>query len=237
MKHILITLAFAAIVCSCTKPPQSVDGSIFIVTKGGESVKLGLVEVSVFDYDSLNSYIQDCIRQDSDSIARNMHRVVELVSKANAAKQHYDSIYAAWNDATYGTKSYNELYAASDLALEQQLEASLNAIRAMYFGRNAFEYNAALESNYSKLGHPKSKLKTDADGKFSLSLPEGKYAVCASAKRLVGEDTEYYDWMTFFEVKENTPNQVMLSNNNMGDDCETCLVGTKTLPALPELKH
>ena len=72
-------------------------------------------------------------------------------------------------------------------------------------------------------GLPEGKIKavTDADGKFFLKLPAGRYALVASAERRVASETEQYYWLVWVDVDGKEPRQIMLSNQNMlGENSE-----------------
>ncbi len=59
--------------------------------------------------------------------------------------------------------------------------------------------------------------KTDADGKFSLSVPAGNtYVILAKASREVGDDTECYYWIQDVDLtRANDGLSIMLSNDNL----------------------
>jgi hypothetical protein len=74
--------------------------------------------------------------------------------------------------------------------------------------------------------------KTDADGKFSLSVPQGRYVIAAQASRSVFRDTEYYYWLV--AVDGTKPQALMLSNDNqVQTGCAECV----RLPAPPPPPH
>ena len=66
-------------------------------------------------------------------------------------------------------------------------------------------------------GLPKTSIstKTNADGKFSLKLPSGKYLITARATREATEKEEYF-WCVWINAESKTQS-IMLSNDNMTD--------------------
>jgi hypothetical protein len=50
---LFLLIAFAG----CSPQEEKINGSIFIVTKGGENFKLGLVTVSIFDRQQIEPYL------------------------------------------------------------------------------------------------------------------------------------------------------------------------------------
>jgi hypothetical protein len=81
-------------------------------------------------------------------------------------------------------------------------------------------------------GVPEGKVKTvtDADGKFNMNLPTGKYALVASSQRRVGTTTEDYSWLVWVDVNSDGAKQITLSNQNMlGEDSEESIFKVKEL--------
>lgn len=61
------------------------------------------------------------------------------------------------------------------------------------------------------------KATSDSDGKFSITIPaKGKYALLARASRQLLDKTEKYDWFLYVSFEDNnSPKNIMLSNNNL----------------------
>jgi hypothetical protein len=81
-------------------------------------------------------------------------------------------------------------------------------------------------------GLPEGKIKavTDADGKFSMKLPSGKYALVASSERRVVNTTEEYYWLIWVDIDGKEPKQIMLTNQNLlGQDSEDGVFKLKEL--------
>ena len=63
---------------------------------------------------------------------------------------------------------------------------------------------------------PVTTTKTDADGKFSLVLPEkGRFAVAARAGRLLANTEERYCWIVWITDRDLKEKKIVLSNDNM----------------------
>lgn len=79
-------------------------------------------------------------------------------------------------------------------------------------------------------------VKTDADGKFSISIPKsGKYAILANSKRQVMDTSENYQWAVWVATKKNSKVNLMLANDNLIETgCSDCII-SKPLPTYIQL--
>ncbi len=69
---------------------------------------------------------------------------------------------------------------------------------------------------FDNLLHSQNAAKTDADGKFTLTLPVGeRIALAAHAGRQTPGDLEEYYWLVWFTPRDSTENRIMLSNDNL----------------------
>ena len=59
-----------ALAAGCAKNPQAVDVQVFIVTRGGESVKLGLVEVCAVPLDKAAESLRPAIAGRDAALAK-----------------------------------------------------------------------------------------------------------------------------------------------------------------------
>ena len=67
-----------------------------------------------------------------------------------------------------------------------------------------------------------AKATTNADGQFSMIVPNQKMALFASSSRNVLGDTEDYYWLIWVDKEEK---HIMFSNNNTYEtQCPTCIV-------------
>jgi hypothetical protein len=186
----MLTLVFASIPAQA----ETLSGQVFIVTGGHESIKLGLVEVGLFDLkdvvDSVAATTQRW-KEERKAIEPLVKAAEELEATAERVRMNaphgiaYDAARETWEKAmklSSEVKGYARLLASSTLIFES-------------------------------LPPPILKTKTDADGNFALELPHGgSFAVGARSSRQVGEKKEYYDWMVKLEPRTS---KIMLSNDNM----------------------
>ena len=64
--------------------------------------------------------------------------------------------------------------------------------------------------------------KTDADGKFTLTLPPGKYVFAATASRSVFKDTEQYAWLVNVDASKPVQGLLLSNDNEIKTGCGTC---------------
>lgn len=197
---------------------SSIAGQVFVVTKGGENIKLALVGVSAIPEKQIREYL---------STSQNLKR--EVLDKMVSAKKEWqaatlskEAASARWSTLYRGgdgkgaeeDKAWNESKACEEfesLKFTQYMEANTAWLRF-----KSGEYY------FAELPVGVNSSKTDADGKFKLDLPAGKYALAAKSSRHVFGNTEEYYWIVF--VNASSQNQsVMLSNDNLFDtECSDC---------------
>jgi len=86
------------------------------------------------------------------------------------------------------------------------------------------DYFDSAQFYFEGLPTPVGTSKTDADGKFALSVPAGKYVIAANSSRDVGKDTESYFWLVLVDTTSRPNQSVMLSNDNMFETkCKECV--------------
>ncbi len=192
------------ILTGCWNSPKEVKGSVFIVTQGGESVKLGLVKVVVVDSSDIFRIIdpkREAARKKIDSLSPALGVAREEFLKAKLQELEAEQMHS---------KSLNE---------RQKIYDSVNAIfknkMEIYSDKLTGISPLSWSSHYlDSLPKLIDSTKTDADGKFSFMLKPGKYAFIATASRKVGDSNEDYDWCVIVDVNSNTK-EIFLSNDNM----------------------
>lgn len=164
---------------------RTIEGQIFIRTKGGENVKLSLVDVLLFD---------------EKVIAAN------LDAKRKVAEPIYEALQPLVKAAR---KKYDDAIKASDFLhpLERQAgDAWENILGKADYAHSALYY-------FSDLPAALQTTKTDADGKFSFKITSASYVLVAASRRSAGKETESYHWMIKFTV--DADKKVMLANDNL----------------------
>ncbi len=207
-----------------TVSKSTISGQVFIVTKGRDNIKLALVEVAAIPEQSVSQHIkikhenglqQQKLLLPAYEAAKKEYEKAEAVEVRNAEvvrKRHdsgrgvYVDQWAAWNKASAVYSSKRESW----LKIKNQYD---------HFDSGQFYFE--------KLPASAAVSKTDADGKFGLSLTGGKYVIAATTSRQIGRDEETYYWLIF--ANTSTLNQpLMLSNDNeFATKCKECVQANK----------
>lgn len=184
--------------CSKISPSREVSGQVFVVTRGGESIKLGLVEVRLYEASQAERAFTDW-RQSVEG---------ECEPKFNELERQARVILAEAERRENGTREQN---------FHEQLDAGLVRQTAVIYlsdipGRRPALFNgAAALRNLPK--EALARAKTDAEGKFSMAVPRfGSYVIVAAARREIGGETENYYWAVRLRKGEG---QILLNNDNL----------------------
>ena len=217
-----------------------IDGQVFIVTGGHESVKLGLVAIAACRPDEFTSAVGltksqieseraklDDIRLRADESVAAASQLEDAVSKASILPEppKLDDIRPRADESV--EKELKELAAASqlkdavskasilDTLLSEYSKLKVNAENLADRVRRRTEYLNSAGPYFKNLPRPIALVKTDVDGKFKLELPSSidQVIIVASATREVFGPRENYFWA----VKVKPPATIMLSNDNLAD--------------------
>jgi hypothetical protein len=188
----------------CSQSDVDVSGDIFIVTKGAQNIKLGLVQVGIFSDNVIQQHMLSKHKVAEKALAKiePMKRNLEL--DASMYKQIVDMVKLAYKyGPSYEVKKKLDKDTQEYSDILNQIKKNSDEIK---YYQGAFYYEG--------LPSPLFTAKTDADGKFTLKLKPGKYALAAAASREVPGDTEDYYWLIWITVDPKQQNKIMLSNDN-----------------------
>jgi hypothetical protein len=209
-RNAAVTIICATLLAAGDVGGRTIEGQIFIVTRGGNSIKLGLVEVAAFPREEAQAAIVKVTEQlsaEREEIQKITKETSTIEREATATKR---ALMEAWNNARYGTKDYDKAKSAYELASE--LSDDLSRLESLIDQRRRYLFSS--RPYFAALPPPIAKGKTDADGNFVLKLPMlGDFVVGANATRLAGSETEYYSWLVSTDP-EGAP-KLALSNDNM----------------------
>ncbi len=223
-------------------PDITLDGEVFIVTKAGESVKLGLVPVDLIPLGDLLPYLNKKVATATNEVAR----LEPLVKAAQAECEIQENPALALekelrvaspfqleriglpNDAQGRADArrseLNERLAVLQARKEWADEKLKSAVKwdelekSLQFYRFGFYFDS--------LPPPLRTTKTNADGKFQINIPRsGSYVLAAVATRHVGESTESYYWLVKADTRGESPLKIMLSNDNLLQGLPGALLG------------
>lgn len=211
---------------------RSISGQVFVVTKGGENIKLALVGVFAITESEFLQYLAASTSikrgaQDKLILAENEEKESRAAKKAAEDRMSDLHDFYLKKDST-DRGAYKRFSDSSEYWEASKIrEAAENAwsIKLMAEISARVEFRSFKTGAYYFSGLPAgiSTSKTDVDGKFKLDLPAGKYALAAKSSRHVFGNTEEYYWIIW--VNTSSQNQsVMLSNDNMFEtQCSDCV--------------
>ena len=205
MKKLLHVLFIAAIVISGSANGREITGQVFIVTKEHESVDLGSASISIYPLDSVQSVIESvdadlkADREKTAGLESSMERAYKAASQAS------DQL---WNDAIASSSRNRNVFKAVER--ERSLAKDLLYLERVVRDRLNFLLGSApYFRKLNELYQPVASTRSDADGQFSISIPDsGEFAIVAYAERQTFDKTEKYFWIV--PVAE----RIDLSNDN-----------------------
>ena len=187
-------------------PDITINGEIFAVTKQGQRINLGRVEVNAFSIDTLLPYLVERREEGDDQLSI-------IWKKSKAAKNEYD-------------KAFQEV----EYAFRWDFDKTDEALKAREAAERKWQKLRAEEEEIASCGFffrnlpaPLTSTKTNSDGKFNIRIPgSGLHIITASATRQVSDDAEAYYWLKEIDPKDGSEQAVILSNDNVAstDDIE-----------------
>lgn len=197
---------------------QEISGQIFVVTQAKDNIKLALVNVTAIPQEEFDQYLK--VKK-----TQKLEQQKLLYLKYKRAKEDLPLQEEYFNASSNWANLLSDLHPKrQQTKLEEKLMEDTKATIAAYKATLA-EYEAFDNTEFLMDGLPNSKFisKTDADGRFTLTLPKGKYVIAANSNRNVINVVETYHWLVW--VDSSSANQkLMLSNDNLLETrCNTCV--------------
>ena len=198
-----LTLGFILCTMGCS-PDRQVSGQVFVVTKGRENVKMGLVHIHAVTAEQLAPIAAELLKTCKQADLKERQALAEQVADLAALRQFETELgalqpvglnlpeFRAWQEESAQRRSSG---AARDT---ESTDSEALLLRAFLFDRL-----------------PVAEGKTDADGRFNLNLKSSpKVWLLAQAERTTGKDTERYFWAHAVKDGRDT-NPVLLSNDSL----------------------
>jgi hypothetical protein len=197
---------------------KEIDGQIFIVTKGGETIRLGDVEVTLFDLRQMWTCINSNALQWSNALAIAQAKVDEAksnydalykddIDKFSSAKKYHDNIMQT---ASPGTPEWEQAFEWSTklttkinnlVELKNSSDAKSKLDHAIWKREFQWDYiNWPKIVNLIAAGcdtDDRQTTTTDSDGRFKFVVPSSSpdVVIYAKAERQVGNDKEKLLWL------------------------------------------
>lgn len=196
-----LILMVALFVAGCAKRER--HGQLFVVTEGRENIKMGLVEIHVVTPEQLRP-IASVLAQEFialDRARREQQRQTDIDSKA----------LADFSDELK-KMAPAKLTVAPLEALISNCTVRIGVIRRDQDAANMkFELGRNLLSLKLFAVLPAAAVKTDADGRFTVTARDGDW-LFAGAERKIATGEEHYLWG--LEVTKNS-NDILISNDSL----------------------
>jgi hypothetical protein len=220
-----MSIAFLALVStvtvSCGLLQGDLNGEVFIVTEGGQSIKLGLVEVRAIPEQDARDFVakkreiaaarQSKLEPGLGSARREWEAAQAVVMEQSSKARLVFKAYLADIMSRTKKRAYEE-------ASAREAEArKVAAAKSSILEPLAAEYSWFNSSEYYFEGLPPGTVtcKTNADGEFTLRLRKGaKHALAAKARRKVIDDEETYFWFVWVSL-DGKATRTLLSNDNL----------------------
>lgn len=221
----LSVLAFAA----CSKappPPRQISGQVFIVTRGGPSIKMALVEVCLYESKTLEDHFKSrgaevaAINERMETIA------TDAQTEAFRAEAEKERSEKAARDAAGDTffAAFLAEFRFRRVAAKEAREIADTAQAFIRVTQSGFPY-------FDQLPKPIASAKTDADGNFSITTLRTKtpLALLATTSRAVGAGDEVYFWAVRLPPDEESTKIALTNDNESGTTAPSSMLHTVAL--------
>jgi len=213
--------------CSKVPPaPRQITGQVFIVTRGGPSIKMALVEVFLYEAETLEQHIKsrgpdvDSARQRAEAIATAAeHEAIKADEEVERAKDAATNAAGkAWFDVFLAELKFRRAAAKEAAEIRDTAKALVRISQSGYL-------------YFEQLPKPITSAKTDADGNFSTTTTQTKtqLALAASTSRAVGAGEEVYYWAIRLPPAEQVTKVALTNDNQSASDSSTSMLHTVAL--------
>ena len=176
----------------------TVTGQVFIVTKGGDNIKLGGVHVKLYTEEEVETMIKSRQEEAQKKMSYNDPRIEKAKIMSDAADKAIESL-------EYGSDGYSN--ASNRKATANNYYSAVLSDREAWLSSDAY---------FDAFPYRLADAETDADAKFSISVPtNGKFVLIARASRKVGDSDEYYYWMVRLAMNGENNKTILLNNENI----------------------
>jgi len=191
------------------------EGEVFIVMRGGQNYKPGLVPGALYSLDSLKPYLEQKKQKAETEFARLGLMVGPAKSEMSAKEKARDTAFQAFLNTSSSDPNRRSLEAAYHQA-KGQCELVMRAYHFLLDTQSKFVSGAFY---FDDLPEPLVTTQTDSDGKFTIGMPtKGNFAIATHADRTVGNSTEHYYWLIKVSLDGAAKKAITLSNNNLSSE-------------------
>lgn len=235
---LVLSLISVSTCLSCGGRRGQLKGEVFIVTKGGENLKLGLVDIALIPETEMNAALDKKksaidttlaqLKADYDKAFAEYNLVHQTYERA---KQNYDKAQKDASDAII-SGGYEQAAKKRDYWSNEQmrlLRPDLDNDSKQKSAKWKLEHFPTGEFFFDGLPSGVAKTITNSNGEFSVELPrKSKFALAARAARQVPE--EKYYWLIWVSLDGEQSKTILLSNHNfMNSDTSESVVRAKAM--------
>lgn len=199
---------------------QKITGQVFVVTQGKDNIKLALVAVGAIPQKEFDQYLKAKQSKKLEQQKLLSPKYEQAKSRLLNSERGLESM-----DVMKKTNHYVPIKRQkADMDFVDGLITKFEAVRTECKAVIA-EYESFDKTEFLFDGLPRVSAiaKTDADGKFTLSLPKGKYVLTANSSRKVAGSLEAYYWFIFVD-SSSADQPIILSNDNLLETkCNECV--------------
>lgn len=205
----------------CVTREGELAGQVFVVTKDGQNVKLGLVTIVAIPEEVITKFIDQKAATATDQ-SRDRAAAVQMAKEAvtgaeiavAAAKEQVDraTLTLLNSKKDSGLKHY------SDAKTEYELSKTELSMRQAELSHAEGDRDILDSSDFYFADLPDGivSAKTNADGLFSMTLPRhGRFALAARTSRQVVDEKENYYWLVWVSLDGAAKRSILLANDNL----------------------
>ncbi len=197
LKSAIILVFLACVLASCSKKPTLINGQIFVVTKGGENIKMGAVPVRVIPEEQFKEIARKTVPE--------IERQWRLERTYWASRQVRDELVKELKALQPSDLKVPELEKLIEAAEDEESLPGLKQPPGL------FEVQIWLKAFAKAL--PPTQIQTDADGRFTAEV-ESRVWLVAGGQRYAAGNTEHYLWVQSYEPpSKGLPQPVLISNH------------------------
>lgn len=221
-----------------------ISGEVFIVTKGRENVKLGLVEIRAIPENDVFTYLHNAEKQRNGELQKiasereGLRQTLERAQKDleedlkdidrqyEAAKNAYDR---RWDN--FDKTIYEKVKNAYDARVKERdgRKKALQTVEhrvadlgireqtlRMELQQRRTMSARPLESEFESLPSGIASAVSNAEGKFLIKLPRhGRFLLAAKTSRSLFQTEEHYCWLVWVSLDGQPAKSVILANHNL----------------------
>jgi hypothetical protein len=183
-------------------------GDLFIVTRRRTKERLGAIAVNAIPEDALKKHLESKTLHGERESRKLQLAIAGLTATLKIAQAEDDRLWKILQ-----RDEHNLRHARAWSSAFHKTEEISKQIKELQARR---QHLTSGEYFFESLPSPISSAKTNADGKFTLTLPrQGRYGVVAKASRELFKKKETYFWIVWVSLGGEPSKRLTLSNDNM----------------------